>query len=219
MTAPIEAVPTQEQSNNGKEFNFRQQQASYERKLAEERNEREKLVQQIEEIKRSQNQHAEEEDSEPYLDHKRFKKEQAKFGQQIKQETKADINQAVQDAIENERKRAFLNENPDFYDVIEKNAQSFFQKAPFLSETILKMPDNFERQKLVYHNMKAMGMDKPPVKESSIQEKIDANKRGAFYQPTQMGNPPFAPVGDFSASGMKQSYEKMKELQGRLRSF
>jgi hypothetical protein len=220
MTAQVENVPIQEQKQNDKEYNFRQQQASYEKKLAEERAEREKLTQQVEELRKAQQSHqSDEEDSEPYLDHKRFKKEQAKFGQQIKQETKADISQAVQEAIQYERKKAFLEQNPDFFDVLQKHAEQFSQKAPHLAEAILKMPDNFERQQLVFHNIKTMGLDRPVTKDPSIQDKIDANRRGAFYQPPQMGTPPYAPVGDFSEAGQKQGFQKMRELQGKLRSF
>lgn len=214
------AVPPVEQKPNDKEYNFRQQQATYEKKLAEERAERERLAQQIEELRRmQQSSQSEDEDSEPYLDHKRFKKEQAKFGQQIKQETKVDIQQAVENAIQNERKKAFLDSNPDFYDVLQKHADQFQQRAPHLADAILKMPDTFERQQLVFHNIKTMGLDRPAAKESSIQEKIDANRKSPFYQPTQMGVPPYAAAGDFSPSGIKSGYEKMKELQGRLRSF
>lgn len=218
MTAQIENVSQDQQKQNDKEYNFRQQQASYEKKLAEERAERERLAREIEEIRKAQQSHqSEDEDSEPYLDHKRFKKEQAKFGQQIKQETKADINQAVQEAIQMERKRAFLEQNPDFYDVLQKHADNFQQRAPHLAETILKMPDTFERQQLVFHNIKTMGLDRPVIKEQSIQEKVDANRRSPFYQPPQMGTPAYAPVGDFSPAGQKSAYDKMKEVQARLR--
>lgn len=217
MSIPVVDAPTVPpvEKPNDKEFNFRQQQASYERKLAEERAERERLVRELEELKRMQPA-VEEEDSEPYLDHKRFRKEQAKFGQQMKQETRADIHHAVQEALQNERKKAFLDANPDFYDTLQKHADNFQQKAPQLAETILQMPDTFERQKLVYHNIKSMQLDRPPVKEPSIQEKIDANKKTPYYQPSSVGNPPYAAAGDFSEAGMKTAYAKIKELQKRL---
>jgi hypothetical protein len=79
------------------------------------------------------------------------------------------------------------------------------------------MPDTFERQKLVYKNIKAFGLDRPEAKQPSIQEKIDSNKRSPYYQPSGVGSAPYASAGDFSASGQKQAYDKMKELQNRLR--
>ena len=79
------------------------------------------------------------------------------------------------------------------------------------------MPEGFERQKLVYQNIKELGVDKPEQKQSTIQEKVDANRRSPFYQPTGVGTAPYATSGDFSQTGQKQAYAKMKELQARLR--
>ena len=123
----------------------------------------------------------------------------------------------IKHALQEERQKAWLESNPDFYDVLQNNAERFMKQAPHLADTILKMPDDFERKKLVYYNIKSLGIDKPEVKQPSVQEKIDANKRSAFYQPPTMGTAPYAAAGDFSPSGMKSSYDKMKELQARLR--
>jgi len=79
------------------------------------------------------------------------------------------------------------------------------------------MPDGFERQKLVYQSIKELGLNKPEQKQPSIQEKIDANRKSPFYQPTGMGTAPYSNSGDFSSSGKKNAYDKMKELQARLR--
>ena len=55
-------------------------------------------------------------------------------------------------------------------------------------------------------------------KEPSIQDKIDANRRSPFYQPSGIGSAPYAgPDGDFSAAGQKTAYDKMQELKSRLR--
>jgi hypothetical protein len=79
------------------------------------------------------------------------------------------------------------------------------------------MPEGFERQRLVYENIKALGVDKPISKEPSVQEKIEANRKSPYYQPSGVGAAPYASQSDFSAGGQKQAYEKMQELKNRLR--
>jgi len=89
--------------------------------------------------------------------------------------------------------------------------------APELAESILEMPESFERQKLVYKNIKALGLHQPKPKEPTIQETVDARRKGPYYQPSAVGAAPYHSAGDFSASGQKNAYDKMKELQARLR--
>jgi hypothetical protein len=98
-----------------------------------------------------------------------------------------------------------------------QHAEKFAQKDPELAETILNMPDSFERQKLVYKSIKALGVHKPEVQAPSIQDKIDANRRSPYYQPSGPGSAPYQSQGDFSPAGQKNAYAKMKELQNRLR--
>jgi len=88
---------------------------------------------------------------------------------------------------------------------------------PELAESILEMPEGFERQKLVYKNIKALGIHKPAMKEPSIQEKVDANRRSPYYQPSGVSTAPYSQVGDFSNTGQKQAYEKMQQLKSQLR--
>ena len=88
---------------------------------------------------------------------------------------------------------------------------------PELAESILEMPEGFERQKLVYKNIKALGLHKPAEKQASIQDKIDANRRSPYYQPTGVSAGPYAGTGDFSKSGQKNAYDKMQQLKAQLR--
>lgn len=218
MTEEIQAAQGEPQKANDKEFNFRQLEAKYERQLAQEKAAREEAERALQQIASQKSQIDEEEDdSEPYIDKKRLKKEQARFGQQIKQETQSEIQKAVQMALNEERKNNWIRQNPDFYDTLQKHAEKIVQKDPELAETILQMPDTFERQKLVYKNIKALGLDKPEIKQTSIQEKIDNNRRSPYYQPSGIANAPYSAVGDFSSSGQKNAYAKMKELQDKMR--
>lgn len=226
MTAQIEnSNANQEVKTDTTAENLTKQRKHYEKQLEQERLEKLQLQKKLEEIEKEHSrlspinvQHDDEEDDEPYVDRKRFKRGLNQFGEQIKAQTKAEIEQAVQMALEQERRANYLKDNSDFNQVMnEDTIQKFATRHPRLAENILRMPDGFERQKLVYENIKALGLDKPERKESSIQEKVDANRRSPFYQPTGVGTAPYAPTGDFSAVGQKNAYAKMKELKDRLR--
>ncbi len=217
MSVEVQQV-AQEQKQNDKEFNFRQ----IEKKLMEERQvvaqeraAREELEREVQRLRSSQS-NEEEDDSEPFVDHKKLDKKLARFGQQQEKNTEGKIQSAVQMALKEERKQNWMKNNPDFYEVLQ-HADKFAQLDPELAETILEMPEGFERQKLVYKNIKALGIHKPEQKQPSIQEKIDANRRSPYYQPSGVGSAPYASAGDFSDSGQKNAYAKMKELQARLR--
>jgi len=214
MTTPTPDQAQVEQKSNDKEINFAQMRQKYERELAAKNA-------QIEEMQRAVQSKAvvqddDDDDSDPYIDKKRLRKEQAKLSQNIKQETSSEIQRAVNQALQEERKQNWLKQNSDFYEVLQ-HADKFAQQDPELAETILQMPEGFERQKLVYKNIKALGIHKPAVKESSIQDRIDANKKSPYYQPSGPGSAPYSQVGDFSRQGQEQAYKKMKELQNRLR--
>jgi hypothetical protein len=111
----------------------------------------------------------------------------------------------------------WLENNPDFYEVLNKNADKLAQRSPRLAKSILAMPDTFERQKLVYENIKELGLDKPESKQPSIQQKVDANRRSPYYQPSGIAAAPYSQVADYSETGQKQAYAKMQELKKQMR--
>lgn len=210
-------TPVQPVQADNKELNFRALEAKYQKQLEQERVARQEAEHRAQELARQQAQHAdEEEDNEPYVDTKKLDKKLARFGEQAKQQTQTEITRAVQQAIQEERKQNWIKSNPDFFDVLQ-HADKFAEKSPELAESILEMPEGFERQKLVYKNIKALGVHLPAQKEVSIQDKIDANRRSPYYQPSGIPNAPYSSQGDFSSAGQKQAYDKMKELQKRLR--
>jgi hypothetical protein len=216
MTVSNTENQVQDNKPSDKELNFRLLEAKYEKQLAQERAARveaERIAQEVQSRKHVQD---DEDDAEPYVDHKKLDKKLQKFGQQQTQQTQSEIQKAVSVAIQEERKQMWIKNNPDFYDVL-KNAEKFAQKDPDLAESILEMPEGFERQKLVYKNIKALGLHKPEVKQPSIQDKVDANRRGPYYQPSGVGSAPYSSVGDFSPSGQKEAFNKMQELKNRLR--
>jgi len=204
---------TSQPKASDKELNFRALQAKYEKQLAEERQARLEAERMVQERSKSQD---DDHDDEPYVDHKKLDKKLARFGENAMKQTQTEIKNAVQHALYEERKQNWMKNNPDFYDVMQ-NAEKFAQKDPELAETILEMPESFERQKLVYKNIKALGLHKPEAKQPSIQEKIDANRRSPYYQPSGVGTAPYSTQGDFSPTGQKQAYDKLQELKNRLR--
>lgn len=223
MTSPTHESQVDVANNakpNDKEINFRKQEAMYLRQLDQERQEKERLKQELELSKLTRQdqlkQQDEDDDSEPYVDHKKLNKKLSSFGQSTQSEIQKAMEQAKRAAKEELRQELWLENNPDFYDVLQK-ADDFAQRAPKLAENILKMPDNFDRQKLVYQTIKEMGIDKPAQKVSSIQDKIDANKRSPYYQPTGSNSAPYASQADFSPAGQKNAYEKMQQLKAQMR--
>ena len=129
--------------------------------------------------------------------------------------TKA-MEMAKHSAKEELKQEMWLENNPDFYDVLQ-HAEKLAQKDPDLAESILEMPEGFERQKLVYKNIKALGLHRPEEKAPSIQDKIDSNRKSPYYQPSGIGTAPYSNAGDYSPAGQKQAYEKMKQLRNQLR--
>lgn len=216
-TNPQSQAPIVENKPNDRELNFRALQAKYEKQLSEERSARMEAEKENQRLMSSRQSVDDDEDSEPYVDNKKLNKKLASYGQQAKQETQSEIQKAVQVAIQEERKQNWLKSNSDFYEVLQY-AEKFAQEDPELAETILTMPEGFERQKLVYKNIKALGIHKDPVKQPTIQDRIDANKKSPFYQPTGTGSAPYAgTAANFSPQGQKEAHAKMKELQARLR--
>lgn len=205
-----------------KELNFRKQEEMFKRQLEQERQARiaaeEKVAQLAQDRLKQQNpsDDSDDDDDEPYVDKKRLKRELGKVVKQTHSETDVKIQQAVQQALAGERQTQWLKNNPDFYDVMQ-HAQAFADKDPELADTILAMPEGFERQKLVYKNIKALGIHKKDEPKPTIQDKIEANRKSPYYQPTGVATAPYAGAGDFSASGQQNAYKKMMELKNRLR--
>jgi hypothetical protein len=210
-------VPQSENKTNDKELNFRALEAKYQKQVDFERAgrlEAERVAQEA--ISRHNIRDDDDSSDEPYIVPKTLEKKLAKFGQTQQSEIQKAMEMAKHAAKEELRQEVWLENHPDFFDIIEKNANNFQQKAPKLAAAILKMPEGFERQKLVYETLKEMGIDKPEQKQASIQDKVDANRRSPYYQPSGVGAAPYAAAGDFSASGQKNAHAKMQEMKKRL---
>lgn len=200
-----------------KEINFRKQQQMYEKMLAE----KEARIAELSARQSRQNDIDDDDnDDEPYVDKKKLAKSLTKFEGKVKESTKAEIQAAVQQALHEERRQTWLENNPDFYEIM-GHAEKFAEKAPGIAKSILAMPDSFERQKLVYETIKTMGIHKPPETKDSIQATIEAKQRGPYYQPTGVAAAPYGVAGSgnkaYSKSEGEAAYAKMQELKNRLR--
>lgn len=217
---PIQQPPQDQTQSDTKEYNFAQLRKQVEQERAARQQAEQEKIQLMEQINRVATQKLavddDDADDEPYIDRKRLKKELVKVVEKTTSDTDTKINNAVQKALAEERRNTWMKSNPDFYEVM-NHAQKFAEKDPELAETILEMPDTFERQKLVYKNIKALGLHKKEEPKSSIQDTVNKNQRNPYYQPSGIGTAPYASTADFSDVGQKNSYQKMKELQQRLR--
>ncbi len=220
MTAQVPENQEVSQQPSNKELNFR----ALEAKMQQERNARldaERRAQEAETraqeaLARKNTQDDDDEDSDPYVDRKKLAKHLSSFEKRMDEKIDKRAEEKAHTMLAKERKENWLRNNPDFYEVL-GHADKFADRDPELAETILMMPEGFERQKLVYKNIKALGIHKPDVKQPSIQDKIDANRRSPYYQPGGVGTAPYAAQSDFSPNGQKSAYDKMQELKSKLR--
>lgn len=204
------------------EINLAKQRKMYERQLEQERVARIQLEQRLSEMEKSKQQvfHDEDDDdSEPYVDRRRLAKTTNKVKQEIRQETQQETQKAINDAIERDRIERYLESNPDFKDTLDTHADKLAHLSPSLAKSILAMPDNFERQKIVYESIKLLGLNKPKQAESSIQQKVEQNRRSPF-QPFGVGSPAYGiSNGGYTPSAQegKNLYDQMKDRISKMR--
>lgn len=216
------SIPTQDnndaQKTTDKEFNFEK----LRKQLDQERQEKVKMQERLEALERAQKAPKVEEDDEsdePYIDQKTFTKKLSKFGAEHEQRIDKLAEEKVRVLLEAEKQQEYVRRNADFNQVLsQENIQRFAAEQPAMAERMLKMPDNFDRQALLYEQIKALQSTKKASDEkSAVQQRIDQNRKSPFYQPSGMGASPYAAAGDFSPSGQKSAYDKLQELKSRLR--
>ena len=217
MTENQVSVQVQENKPSDKEINFRKIEEKHRRELADMQARLEETERKVMQAQ-SHNDDDDKDDDEPYVGHKRLEKKLSNFERKLEEKIDKRAEEKARMLIGQKEEEDWIKNNSDFSDVLrEENLMKLVNKAPGLAESIKRMPDGIEKQKLVYNTIKSMGLDKPEQKQQSIQEKVDANRRSPYYQPSGVGAAPYSSVGDFSDAGQKNAYSKMKELQKRLR--
>lgn len=223
MTEEVqEQNPTQDQKSNDKEVNFSMFRKQFGQQLEQEKQARlaaeEKVA--LLEQQRSNSHDDNDDDNEPYVDKKALRKEFSRFSQDLDKRIEKKAEEKARALVEQERQSAFLKQNSDFNQILTPELiAKFAEKHPEVAEQMLEMPDNFSRQKLLYQNIKALGLHKPPEVKPAIQDTIDRNRRFPGYQPSAGANPPYENSGDFSQQGQKNAYEKMKALINGRRAY
>ncbi len=219
MSEPVLAQVEDSQKNSA-ENNLKKQREHYEHVLAQERGAREAAEKKLQELHfpKGTVSSDDDDDDEPYVDRKKLKKVLSGFEAEMEKKIDARAEQKARMLVDEERTARYLKENSDFNQIMGSDiVQKFADAHPALAENILRMPEGFERQKLVYQTIKSMGFDKPQPKAVSVQDKINSNMRSPFYQPSGMGAAPYAQQGDFSESGQKNAYAKLQELKKNIR--
>lgn len=219
-----QAQAQEAQKQADKEFNFRKQEEGFKRQLDQERQARLQMEQEMQQMKKalatkSQDDDAEPAYDEPYVDEKRLEKKFSKFERDMDEKIDRKAEEKARKLLDQNKQQVWLKSNPDFYEVMQ-HAEKFAEKDPELAETILEMPEGFERQKLVYKTIKTMGIHKKEEPKANIQETIDKNRRSPSYQPTGVGSAPYGVFNlgrEVSPAEGKNAYAKMKELQQKLR--
>lgn len=207
---PAQPVQTRDTSS---ETNLRKLAKALETERESNQKMQQELTQLREASQRSRDQDSD--DGEPYVDQKRLSKELNRFAEDWDKKFDRKVEEKASMMIERERQQAFLKNNPDFNQIMNDEAvlNKLAERHPDIVEPLLQMPDNFARQKLVYQNIKALGVHKPDAPKTSIQDKVDANRRSPYYQPSSASStPPYGFQGDFSKGGQKNAYQKMQDL-------
>lgn len=218
MSVPDQNPQAQQDSKEQQlERNFANQRKHYEKQIEAQRQEFEQRLAQIEQERQAKHKDVDDDDDvsdEPYIDKKALKKTLAKEREELRKEFKTAVQQEARGILEQEKQASFLEQNPDFQEVLTpENIQKYAEKHPAMAKAMLKMPDSFERQQLLYENIKALGVNKPPAPpQPSMQEILKNNRKPLYYQPTSVGAAPYANNGDFSQEGQKAAYAKMKDL-------
>ncbi len=212
VVAPVQDAVEQEKQKNFAEL----------RRIAEnERSERIRLQEELDQLRRSAKPlDDDEDDSEPYVDNKKFKKKLNQFGQELGQKTSEIVRAEVEKALQEERKSSWLRQNVDYNSVMsDANVAKFKEKYEDECRSILSHPDQFEQNRLAYYAIKAKGLDRPEIKQPSAQELADKNRRTPYYQPSGIPNAPYGgSLGrNVSEEEGKAALANMRSLQKNLR--
>lgn len=222
MSVPEQNSQAQPIQASDKEYNFAQLRKQLEQEKQARLQSDQRLAQIEEERARPRQEDVNDDDSdEPYVDKKTLNKKLMSWEKALESKFDKKAEEKARELVEQERQSLYLENNKDFNDVLKPELiQKFAEAHPGLAKAMLKMPDNFERQQLLYENIKSLGINKPPAPKEDIQAKIDANRRSPYYQPSAAaGAPPYASVGDFSQAGQKNAYDNMKKLINNRRAL
>ena len=210
VSAAVGNPENQEPKTDTKEINFR----NLEKKLMSSEEKSLQYEQRIQELENKlQNNLSDSDPSEEELVDKRALR---KYDEINRKKMEQAFEKKLETRLAEKERDDWLKRNPDFQDIM-KHADKIEQADPELADAILKMPDSFERFKLVYRNIKALNLHKPKQEEQSAQDRINQKKTSGHYQPSGIASPGYASSFDDSPNSQKAAYEKMQQLKSRMR--
>jgi hypothetical protein len=221
MTEEVNSQQAPEPVKTDKEINFERVRKQLEQERAEKLQYQQKLKALEEERQKSvrlpyKDDDEDYDENEPYVDHKSLKKKFAQFEQGFEKKVDQLAEQKARTLLEQDKQNSYIKQNPDFNQLLTpENIEKFANEHPAIAERMLRMPDTFDRQALLYEQMKAFQKEKSD--KPHIQETIDQNRRSPYYRPTGTPSAPYNGMGDFSPTGQKAAYQKMQELKSKLR--
>ncbi len=206
-----------QEKNNSKEYNFSQLRKQLEKEREESRLWKEKAS--LLEKEKLEKESSFEEDSEDmYVDGKKLHKKFSDFEGKVEKKINEIAERKARSLYEEQKEMEFLKNHPDFEQILQEGVlKKFVEKFPEVAQPLTEMPHSFARQRLLYQNIKALGVHRPEEERKSIQDTVNKNLKGPFYRPSDVSASPYSAMGDFSSSGQKTAYEKMQELKSRLR--
>lgn len=219
MSIPEQNIqPETEVKQDTSEKNLGIMRRKYERELEQERSSRQAAEERLQALEAQARGKPVDEDDEgddqPYVDKRSLKRELSKWGKDIDQKIDQRAEQKARMMLERERQQAFLKSHPDFEQILSPDMLiKFAEKCPDNAEDIASLPDDFNRQKLLYNTIKSVGLHKKEEPKTSIQDVVDRNRRSPYYQPNGAGAAaPYSNAGDFSEAGKKAAYERQQSL-------
>lgn len=102
---------------------------------------------------------------------------------------------------------------PDYESVMnESTLMTLEQIDPIFLETVLSIPDDYERRAKTYKKIKSLPK---PEEKVSIQDKVAENQQNPYYMPSGSGNPSAVEFDIRSKSARESAYAKLKAAQKR----
>lgn len=183
--------------------------------------EREMLRKQLDEIRQA-NQPKEEDPLDgvdDYIDKERLQLIRQKDKVAFQKEAEMIANRTYEARRREEEKQNFLPRlKSQFHDydsvMSEANIAKLEQTSPAFLKTVLKIDDDYERRLLTYEYLKSQ-IGKIEEPKSSIQDRVEENKRNPYYSPAGSGTPAAVDFDIKSKSARDQAYAKLKAAQRR----
>lgn len=216
--------PVAEQRPSDKEVNLRKLAQAKERAELErdqERAEKAQLLQRLQHLESSSSSDIDDDlDDDGYVESKKLKRTLSKFEQKLEQKIERKAEEKARLLLDEERQRSSIyhlkTEYRDFDQVMTEDAvNKFAEKFPAMASTIMEIPDEYKRKKMAYETIKNLGIHEKQ-KEVTAQERVDKNQKNLYYTPSGIGTSS-SNMGDYSSTGKKAAFEKMKALSKSAR--